>query len=99
MGQKRLFVWRPHIGPHQAIALLQGIPGLNDAIAAASTVGFAGLLEAAAFHVEQPAVIAAADAVLLDPAVVERGAAMGAARMQQARAALAIAEDDEVLAK
>ena len=98
--QQRLLFRRSHIGPDETVALLHRIPGLGDAIAAArSVVGLAGLIEAAAFYVEQPAMIAAADAFVFDLAVIERGAAMGAARMQQAGAALAVAEDDEVFAE
>src|SRR5207249_9764104 len=60
--------------------------------------GLAGRLEDAAVHVEDPAVIAAADAALLEDAVLERGPAVGALQLQQAGAARAVAEDHEVLA-
>nr|WP_303709133.1 hypothetical protein [Kutzneria buriramensis]WKX07133.1 hypothetical protein Q4V64_06400 [Kutzneria buriramensis] len=49
-------------------------------------------------YVELPAV-AAADAVLLDTAVVEAAAAVGAPFEDGAGAALAVAEDDQVLAQ
>ncbi|MET4846494.1 hypothetical protein ABIF62_006989 [Bradyrhizobium japonicum] len=52
-----------------------------------------------AFGVELPAVIAAADAVFLDLAIVERGAAMAAARVQQAGAAMLVAEQHQILAE
>jgi hypothetical protein len=42
-------------------------------------------------------VIAAADAVLLDLAIIERGAAMAAAGVQQADAAKPVAEQDQII--
>src|SRR6185312_3103155 len=92
--QRRLLLGRPHIGEDQAVALLDRIPGLPGIVAMTPALRFAGLLEAAAFGIEQPAVIAAADAALLDLAVVERGAAMGAARIKQPGTAFAVAEED-----
>src|SRR5205807_5516887 len=50
-------------------------------------------------RVEQPAVIAAADAALLDPPVVERGAAVAAVRSDEPGPPGAVAEQDEVLAE
>src|SRR5262249_38660815 len=64
-----------------------------------AAVRLARLLQAAAFNVEQPAMVAAADAALLDLAVVERRAAMAAARIDQARPAGAVAEQDQLLAE
>src|SRR6185437_13558602 len=97
--QRRLLLGRPHIGEDQAVALLDRIPGLPGIVAMTPALRFAGLLEAAAFGIEQPAVIAAADAALLDLAVVERGAAMGAARIKQPGTAFALAEEDQILAQ
>ena len=57
------------------------------------------LLQAMALDVEEPAVIAAADPVRLDLAVVERGAPMAAARVEQAGPAAEIAEQDQVLSQ
>ena len=52
-----------------------------------------------AFGVELPAVVAAADAVFLDLAVIQRGAAMAAARMQQADARVLVAKQHQILAE
>ena len=71
----------------------------GHAVAVQAELGLARLLEAVALGVEHPAVVAAADAVLLDAAVVEGGAAMHAARVEQGRPAPAGAEEDEVLAE
>jgi hypothetical protein len=49
-----------------------------------------------AFGVELPAVVAAADAVFLDLAVVERRAAVAAAGVQQADPAVFVAKQDQV---
>src|SRR6185295_12511337 len=64
-----------------------------------SAVGLARLLQAVALHVEQPAVIAAADPARLDLAVVERGAAVGAARVHEPGPAPSVAEKDQILAE
>ena len=47
--------------------------------------------------VEQPAVVTAADPVVLNLAVEQRGTAMGATGIQQPDGALLVAVDDEVL--
>src|ERR1700726_3677156 len=64
-----------------------------------AAVGLAGLFQATALGVELPAMVAAADAVFLDLAVIERGAAVAAARVEQAGAAMPVAEQDQVLAQ
>ena len=97
--QHRLFLGRPHIGEDQAIAFLNRVPGLAHLVPELAAVGFAGLLQAAALGVELPAVIATADAVLLNLAVIERRAAVTATGVEQASAAEAVAEQDQILGK
>ncbi|MGY4461012.1 hypothetical protein ACVWYI_004972 [Bradyrhizobium sp. LB13.1] len=97
--QHRAFLGRAHIGEDQPVALLDRIPGLAHIVLVLAAVRLAGLLQAVTFGVELPAVIAAADAVLLDLAVVERGAAMAAARVQQADAAVLVAEQHQIFAE
>ena len=92
-----LFLGWAHIGEDQPIAFGNGVPGLAHLVPELAAIGFAGLLKAAAFGIELPAVIAAADAVLLDLAIIERGAAMAAAGVQQADAAKPVAELDQIL--
>jgi hypothetical protein len=65
----------------------------------APAVGFAGLFEAAACNVEEPPVIATADAPILDTAAVKRRPAMHAARIEQTRPAGTVAKEHEVLAE
>ena len=97
--QHRLFLCRSHIGEDQSVALFERIPGLAHLVPELAALGFAGLFEAMAFGVELPAVIAAADAVFLDLAVIERGAAVAAAGVEQAGPAMAVAEQDQILAE
>src|SRR5216683_4350647 len=92
--QHRPFLGRPQIGEDQPVALLHGIPGLAHLVLEQSALGLAGLLKAAALAVEFPAVIAAADAVVLDLAVVEGGAAVAASRVEQAGTAASVTEQD-----
>ena len=97
--QRRLFLRRSHIGEDQPIALLHWIPGLPDLVLEQAALGLAGLFEAMAFGVEFPAVRAAADTVFLDLAVIERGAAMAAAGVQQADPGVLVAEKHQILAE
>ena len=52
-----------------------------------------------ALGVELPAMVAAADAVFLDLAVIERGAAMAAARVQEACTGVLVAKQHQILAE
>ncbi len=92
----RLLLRRAHVGPDQAEFLDQRIPGLARA---GRRLGprLTGHLQHMAFRVEQPAVVAAADAALLDLAVEQGGAAVHAARIEQARTPRSVAEQDQLL--
>ena len=92
-------VRRAHIGEDQPVTLLHRIPRLANALALAATLRLAGLVEAMAFRIEQPAVVAAADAGGFDAAVIQRGAAVAAACVQQSGPARGVAEQDQVLAE
>src|SRR5712671_303483 len=92
-----LFLGWTHIGEDQSIAFGNRVPGLAHLVPELAAIGFAGLFKAAAFGIELPAVIAAADAVLLDLAIIERGAAVAAAGVQQADAAKPVTEQDQIL--
>ena len=97
--QHRLLPGWPEIGENQAVALLDRIPGLAHALTLrAGRVGLARHLQAMAFDVEQPAVVAATNAALLDLAVVQRRAAMAAARIDKSRPPLPVAKQDQLLA-
>lgn len=88
---------RAHVDEDQAVALLDGVPRLTGGVAPAPQGGLACLLDAAALDVEFPAVVAAADAVVLDAAVEEAGTAVGAALDHDTGVALSVPEDDQVL--
>jgi hypothetical protein len=90
--QHRSFLGRSQIGENQSVAFLNRVPGLAHLVLERAAVRLTGLFEATALGVELPAVIAAADAVLLDLAIVRGWSAVAATRVQQARAATAVAE-------
>src|SRR6185369_8658727 len=87
------------IGEDQPVALLDRVPGLAHLVLEQAAVRFAGLLQAATLGVELPAVVAAADTIVFDLAIIKSGAAMAAARMQEPGAAAPVAKQDQVLAK
>src|SRR6516164_4593241 len=60
---------------------------------------FARLFEAMSLRVEQPAVVAAANAALLNFAVVERRPAMAASAVQQTRSTPTVAKQYQILAE
>jgi len=98
--QHGLLLRRPHVGEHQAVALLDRIPRLARGVTVlGARFGLARLLEAVALHVEQPAVVTAADAALVDAAIIETRAAVAAAGVHEARPPGAIAEEDKVFAQ
>src|SRR5439155_7134997 len=98
-GGLGLELGRAQVDEDQAVALRDGVPRLTGGVAPASQARLARLLDAAALDVELPAVVAAADAVLLDAAVEEAGATVGAALDHDTGIALPVPEDDQVLAQ
>ncbi len=94
--QHWFLIGRAHIGEEEPITLLHRIPGLAHAVALEAAFGLAGLFEAAPLHIEQPAVVAAADAALLDAGIVEGGPAVAATRPDQSGSACSIPEQDEI---
>ena len=97
--QRRRHFALAHIDPDDA-ALLGDLVGLGlDAVGEALVLGQVRLVEAVAFDVELPAVIGAAEAAFLVAAEEHRGAAVRAAVIEDADAALAVAEGDQLLAQ
>src|SRR5437763_12438974 len=78
---------------------MRRIGRLPDIHALAEFLGLARHFEALASGVVEPAVIAAADAALLDLTPFERRAAMRAMRVERADPALLVPEDDDLLAQ
>src|SRR6185437_8103940 len=83
----------------QPVALLHGIPGLARNVQVTTAIGLARLPQAAAFHVKQPAVVATRDALFRNLSVEKRCTAMHTPGIEQARAPLFVAENNQVLAE
>ena len=95
--QRRLLVGGTHIGPQHRAALHQRIGCELDLFAEAALDRLGGNLDALAGHVVFPAVIGAAQPALLVASEPQRHAAMGAEFIDQAVAALGIAEGKQAL--
>src|SRR5262249_40114049 len=97
--EQRLAARRAHIDKHQPAIFQHRIGRLPDIQRLANLLGPARHSEALALCVVEPAVIAAADAALLDPAPFQGGAAMRAMRVERADPPLLVAEHDNLLAQ
>src|SRR5690606_15521118 len=97
LRQRRLAGRIPHVGPEDVADLDQRVRGELDVLAEARVVRLRGDLDALAGDVVLPAVVGAAQAALLVAAEPQRGAAVGAELVDQAVAAVAVAERDEPL--
>ena len=63
-----------------------------------AAICFAGLLQAAAIHIEQPAVVHASQAAIFDAAVTQVSLAMSTMQAQHSDTAVATAKQHQVLA-
>ena len=88
-----------HIGEEQSLVLLHRIGALADVLEDRGLRGLRRRLQQRAVDVVEPAVIAAADAALLDVAELQRGATMGAVLLEQAHASRLVPEQHQVLAQ
>ncbi len=87
-----------HVSPDDS-APFPGRVGLGpDGIVVPRAGGDIGQVHRLALHIELPAMVDAAQAAFLVPAKEQIGAAMGAMGLQQAQAALGVAEGDQLLA-
>ena len=80
-GEVRRLLWRSHIGEHQPTILPHRIGAVAQSILQRAVRRFARRLEDRPVTVEEPAVIAASDALLRHQAKFQRGAAMGAVEL------------------
>ena len=96
-GQRRLLLRRSHIGPQHPAALHQRIGFELDLLAEAAFDRLRRHFDALAGMVVFPAVIGAAQPVLLVAAEPERDAAMRAEFVDQAVASLGVAEGEQPL--
>src|SRR5262249_5591009 len=63
-GKFRVLIGRPHVGKDQATILVRRVSAMEDAVLEGALGRLAGGFQDRAVHVEQPAVVAAADAPL-----------------------------------
>jgi len=89
----------PHVGPDDAALLFGWVRGDADLVFEVGGLRLRRHVRAAAFNVELPAVVDAADAVFFVASPEEAGAAVRARGLHEADATAAITECDEVLAK
>jgi hypothetical protein len=94
-GKKGHFVERTHVGEYEPHLLPHGIARVLY-LGRPRPFWLQRHLEHLALDVVEPTVIAAAQPAILDPAVLEGGAAMAAAVEHQADPVLAVAKGDEV---
>src|SRR5690606_24677340 len=94
----RLLLWWPHIGEDEAIAFEGRIRTLAHCFFQTGSIGLTRCIKQRPVHVVMPAVVTAADAVLGNDAVFQRGAAVRALSMHDADIATPIAKCDQVLA-
>ena len=92
-------VGRAHVGPDHAVDLGRRIGTVKETVLQSRIGRFARCFQDGAVDVEQPAVIAAADAPLGDDAVLQRGAPMAAVPVHDAGPPRLVPEGDEVLAE
>src|SRR5262249_40638310 len=88
----------PHVREDQPAELERGVGALTESMPQRALRRLARRLENAAVDVEDPAVIAAADAPRLKDAELERRSAVRAVQLQQTDLPGAIAKDHEILA-
>ena len=98
-GECRHFLGRAHVAEHDAVRLAHRIGAVTQLVLDRAGGGLAGRFQDRAVHVEQPAVVAAADALGADQAELQRGAAVGAMPFKEADGAGAVAEGDQFLAE
>jgi len=90
---------RPEIGEDEAAQLLYGVGLQLDLVLEARADRLRRLVEAVAVHVEEPAVVGAADAFGLGHAVGKVGLAVGARRLDKPDLARGAPEQHEILAE
>ena len=91
-----LLVGRAHIGEHQPVVLAHRVGAMAQPVLERAVGGLTRGFEDRAVGAEQPAVVAAANALLIDQPEFERGAAMRAMQFQQPDRAALVAKGDQV---
>ena len=96
-GKQRRFA-RPHVGPDRPATFNTGIGNLPDAIAMRAALRFAGLLQAGARRIEEPAVIHAAQTAVFNAAIAQIRLPVRATQCEETHAAVAAAKQHQILA-
>jgi type VI secretion system VgrG family protein len=92
-------IGRPQVREDQAVIFPAWVGRLAHTVLVRALLRLAWLLETPAGDVEEPSVIAAADSVGLDAAVIERGPSMAAVGVEQSEAPLFVAKENEILSE
>ena len=91
-----LLVGWAHIGEHQTVVLAHRVGAMAQPVLERAVGGLTRGFEDRAVGAEQPAVVATANALLIDQPEFERGAAMRAMQFQQPDRAAFVAKSDQV---
>lgn len=97
--QGRLLCRRADVCEDDPVTLFNRMPRLPVAMEIGSAFRLARHFETLPLSIEEPAMIAAANALFLDARIKQRGAAMDAARIDQAGMAALVAKQNEFLAQ
>src|SRR4029078_3866654 len=97
-GEWRPLLGRSHVGEHNAGILMRGIGAVAQPVLQRTVGRLAWGLEDRPIRREQPGVIAAAGALGVDQAELQRRAAVRAMQLQQPDGTALVTEGDEVLA-
>ena len=98
-GELRSLRGWSEVGENDALVLEGRISALTDLGEERTAGGFGRSLEERAVDVPEPAVVAAADALVFDASVLERRAPVRAMAVQQADPSRSVAEEHQVLAE
>src|SRR6185503_17661124 len=90
---------RAHIGEDEAVIFAHAIGALAEILLDAAGIGLGRRLEHGAVDIEEPAVIAAANAARRGNAEFERRAAMNAMAVQEAEPAALVPEQHQIFAE
>jgi hypothetical protein len=96
--ERRLYVGRPHVGKDDAIILMRGIGPMTEPVLQGTVCRFTRGLQDCTVYTEEPAVIAAADPLIRDQPIFQRGPSMRTVQLQHTHLASKISEGDEIFA-
>ena len=98
IGQQRRFA-RSHVSENYAALFLARIGEMTDRIAIGATARFARLLQTAAANIVEPTMVETTQPAVLDAAITQVRATMGAMQTEQANPSLIVAKQSQLLAE